>query len=591
VNTATASLAIACSTAGVGLLRWSWAHNGRRPGLRALAWLMLCASALAWYHAGAAADKAVALAAVVPSLAALALVANQARWPGDPRSTRRLRRTATDRTPARSSSPGAPGPGPARIALAGPLTLAVALALTALVALRAPWSEADRLIAAGFTLPLAWAVGTLWVLMARGQLRSRLVAAGLSSHSVLGLGLGALIYLVCLSGTLCVLVDELKLLEQPAPAAAPLQPGQINAALAAARAWLPRANTLYVLAPTTSHQRLSITTYGGDGEHAFIATPGGGLIPQRTPFADFVVALHTGLTAPDPWGSLLVGIAGAALLALLISGVIAHPRIFRDAFRLRLNGSRHLREADLHNRLSVWGLPFHLAVTLTGALFGLANLAILVVAAAGYHGDTTRVLAPLTGPAVSADPRPAPLPDFDALIQRAQQQLPGSYLVYAGIERPGTRGMRIELEMGLPQRLPRGEDFYFDADGQLLGRTGSLTGSTGLQFYSGAAQVHFGFFGGMPVRIIYVVLGAALTFITATGLNVWFERQAGRGQPHPRLRGAWRAWTRGVPAALAISALASPVLYVGWTFLAVVLAAQALALWRGNLQNRRPRPC
>jgi hypothetical protein len=33
---------------------------------------------------------------------------------------------------------------------------------------------------------------------------------------------------------------------------------------------------------------------------------------------------------------------------------MAHPRIFKDAFRLRIGGSVRLEQADLHNRLSVW---------------------------------------------------------------------------------------------------------------------------------------------------------------------------------------------------------------------------------------------
>ncbi len=94
--------------------------------------------------------------------------------------------------------------------------------------------------------------------------------------------------------------------------------------------------------------------------------------------------------------------------------------------------------------------------------------------------------------------------------------------------------------------------------------------------------MHFGFFGGLPVRIVYVLLGAALTFVAASGFTIWLERQAERGRPYPRLRRAWRAWTRGIPAALAAAALASPVVPVSWMFWSVILLAQGLALWLGR---------
>ena len=417
---------------------------------------------------------------------------------------------------------------------------------------------------------------------ARWKLSSRFVAAALDSHSVIGLAFCALIYLVCLTGTVSVLVDELTLLEQPSPVAEQPHPGALNTAVAAALVREPSPSALYARNPTTPRQRLTVTTFGTDGERNFVADAQGSIVPQQTPFTDFVTDLHMTLTMPAPWGSLVVGIAGAALLSLIISGVLAHPRIFRDAFRLRLHGSRRLHEAELHNRLSVWGLPFHIAVTSTGALFGLANLAILTVAGLGFHSDTSRALAPLSGPEVAADSRPIAIPNIEALVRQAQSQLPGSHLDYVGIERPGTRGMKVTVEVGTTDRLPRGEDFHFDAAGRPIGRTGFLTGSTGLQFYSGAARTHFGFFGGLPVRLAYVVLGAALTFVTATGFNIWLARQAERGRPRPRLRTAWKTWTRGAPVALAATALLSHVLPGAWTFWSLVLIAQGAALWRGQ---------
>ncbi len=418
----------------------------------------------------------------------------------------------------------------------------------------------------------------------------RFVAAALDSHSVIGLTFSALIYLVCLTGTLSVLVDELKLLEQPPPgaavASAKLDAGALNAAVTATMAHEPSATAIYALAPTTPSQRLTLTAYGPDGENAFIADQHGSVVPQHTPFTDFVTDLHMTLTAPAPWGSLIVGITGAALLALIISGVLAHPRIFRDAFRLRLDGSQRLREAEIHNRLSVWGLPFHIAVTLSGALFGLANLTVLTVAGLGFHGDTERVLTPIVGPPVAADSRPAFLPNLGALVSRAQAAVPNSRLGYVGVERPGTRGARITVEVGTSERLPRGDAFYFDAQGRQIGRGRFMTGPAGLQVYSGAAQVHFGFFGGLPLRLIYVLLGSALTYVTASGFTIWLERQSERGRTRPRLRSAWRAWTRGVPAALAVAALASwAAVPVSWTFWSLVVAAQGAAFWRGSLRR------
>jgi uncharacterized iron-regulated membrane protein len=576
------ALALASACLGVGLLRAAWGIRSSDNRARTKRWLTLAGwfglslGSFAWHASGQAWDKAVACAALVPALVALIVLAREAQWKAIAEKNRRKR------------DPALPEPSPhqslgqdlLRFLLAGPLALIAALGITALVGLYAPWSDADRLVTAGLILPIIWALAAMFATM-RWKLPRRVVAAALESHSAIGIILSALIYLVCLTGTISVLVDEIKIVEQPSPVAAPLAAGTLNKAVAAALSrQQPAPGALYAVAPNTPRQRLTLTAYNPGDEHVFIANTDGTLVQQQTPFADFITELHMTLTAPEPWGSLIVGIAGAALLSLIISGVVAHPRIFRDAFRLRLNGSKRLKEAELHNRLSVWGLPFHVAVTLSGALFGLANLAIMAVATLGYHGDTTKALAPLNGPQVVADARSAPLPDIEALVRDAQSRLPGSQLAYVGITRPGTAGAEISVEMGGLPRLPRGDDFHYDVQGHPLGATRYLTGSTGLQIYSGAAQVHFGFFGGLAVRIAYVILGSALTFITATGFTIWLERSAERGRHRPRLRRAWRAWTRGLLVATAVTALTSQWLPVSWTFWTVTLAAQALAAFR-----------
>ncbi|WP_293383798.1 PepSY-associated TM helix domain-containing protein, partial [Phenylobacterium sp.] len=135
----------------------------------------------------------------------------------------------------------------------------------------------------------------------------RFTAAVLASHSVIALALSALIYLVCLTGTVSVLVDELKLVEQPSPAAAAPRPGALNRAIAEVAAKAVPGSTIYALAPVTPRQRLSVSTNGPGGEQAFVADADGRVFPLRAPFTDFVTELHMTLTAPARWGSLIVG--------------------------------------------------------------------------------------------------------------------------------------------------------------------------------------------------------------------------------------------------------------------------------------------
>ena len=97
-------------------------------------------------------------------------------------------------------------------------------------------------------------------------------------------------------------------------------------------------------------------------------------MPERIAWNDFLVHLHYTLNLPSLVGITIVGAFGVMMLALSLSGVLAHPRIFRDAFRLRARNNAGVGLADWHNRLSVWTLPFGIAIALTGALIGLATL-------------------------------------------------------------------------------------------------------------------------------------------------------------------------------------------------------------------------
>ncbi|HEX4504209.1 MAG TPA: PepSY-associated TM helix domain-containing protein [Alphaproteobacteria bacterium] len=429
--------------------------------------------------------------------------------------------------------------------------------------------------------------GTRWP-----RVPAAFVATMLSGHSVLGLAFGALIYLVCLTGTAAVFIDELQVWEQPnAPVVGSVDGAAIGKAmrLAYEAAGSAGLSDVYASPHALRNQHLIVAALGQGIDRSWDADAAGSLaVENKARWSDFVGDLHMTLMLPHPWGGMLVGIVGVALFALLLSGVLSHPRIFRDAFALRLGGSARLREADLHNRLSVWGLPFHLAVTLTGAFFGLSFLLVLAVAWAGYGGDTARVTQVLEGPRIAPDPAPAPFPDIAAMLA----QVPG-HPTFVGVENPGTAGQHVLVEATVPGRLVRGEQFFFDGNARLIAKGGFADGAIGLQAYAAAASLHFGTFGGIPVKLLYGILGLALSAISAGGITIWLIRRRDRGRPARRLEKAWMAVVWGSPIALALSGAGSLVAGIPpspafWGLLLLIVAV-SLAASNGQLVSRRLR--
>ena len=215
---------------------------------------------------------------------------------------------------------------------------------------------------------------------------SRMLEAGtvkraLSAHAAIGLLAGALLYIVSLTGTLAVFYEELQRIEQvQAPEMSAIDPAAVQRgveAVLASEAGKPRTTHLYVHLPTEGLPRTTITT---DTQAVHLSQSGEIAGPEEIAWSDFLVQLHYTLNLPALVGITIVGILGVMMLALSFSGVVALPRIFRDAFRLRARNNNGVGLADWHNRLSVWTLPFSLAIALTGAMIGLATITAYAIA-------------------------------------------------------------------------------------------------------------------------------------------------------------------------------------------------------------------
>lgn len=407
------------------------------------------------------------------------------------------------------------------------------------------------------------------------------VRAVLSGHGILGLAFAAVIYLVCLSGTLAVFVHDLQRWEQPStPAITRLDDAALTRAVEAARAAAPADATLYVGLPS-EEESAAIIAYTPTFEREWAIDGQGSLVEQATAFSEFVLNLHIALHLPRAWGEFVVGLAGVALLSSLVSGILAHPRIFKDAFHLRLGGSRRLQEADLHNRLGIWALPFHVVIALTGALLGLSTLIVGVLAMLLYRGDTAQVYGLFIDAPPTADAGAAPLPALGAILAEARRRAPGGEPHQLIIERGGRRDARITVTSERARLLVPQDTTTFDAAGRVVTDRHPRDLAAGMRILGGIGQLHFGWFGGLPVRLAYGLLGIALCVVTSSGVTIWLARRRDKGRAVPQWERLWAAVAWGQPLALTLAALAAIALPIGaglpWLWLAIT-AALLLAL-------------
>lgn len=389
--------------------------------------------------------------------------------------------------------------------------------------------------------------------MADDLTRASLPQRALSGHAAVGLLAGGLIYLVALSGMLAVMQERWQRWEDPHVAEMPsASPSAVQMALEHKLSTDGKATEhTYIMLPKEGLPRLEVMTDHGARYYAADASPDR---PSRHTWTDFLLDQHYYLNLPMTPGLVLTGVLAVMLLVLTVNGVMAHPRIFRDAFQLRIKGQRQLARTDWHNRLGVWTLPFIVTLALTGAMMGVGLLVVQAVALDRHDGDVEKAYAPIFGEHPAHDPRPAPTARVDAAMRWMSQHHPELPITFVAVEEPQTAGQQIIILADQERRLVYAESFLFDGDGRFLGMVGLSDGPLGQQAIASIYYLHFGAFGGVPVLLAYIIFGLGLCVITGTGMTIWLQKRRARGLAEPRLEAFWAMVIWGSPTALLLTA-------------------------------------
>ncbi|WP_298440368.1 PepSY-associated TM helix domain-containing protein [uncultured Ferrimonas sp.] len=395
----------------------------------------------------------------------------------------------------------------------------------------------------------------------------------LLGHSGIGLLVGALMYLICISGSIAVFYPELERWEQPQiPEFQQMAPQAIQQGFSQHLAGLARDDypkKMFITLPTAELPRAHISV---NGSEYWLDSGGHRLDDVTDGWTAMLTALHINLLLPKNLGIVIVSLLGVMLVGLTLSGVLAHKRIFKDAFTLRVNAELP-KQVDIHNRLSVWGLPFHLMIGLTGAFFGLVGPFILVAVSLFYEGDQNALIKDVYGhdPVINQASQPFYVDRaFDNLATIAPEAQP----LYAVVQQPGGSGQYIEIGALLPQRLIYSEIYRFNSDGSYIDHQQMGDGPLGRQLAYSIYRIHFGHFGGYGTKLMYLLLGLALTVISVTGINIWLQKR----NRQDGLDRIWAATVWGAPLALCASAIAATfALPVTLSFLASYAVAFVVA--------------
>jgi uncharacterized iron-regulated membrane protein len=407
-------------------------------------------------------------------------------------------------------------------------------------------------------------------------LSPQLVKSSLSSHSWIGLMLGGLMYIICLSGTITIFYEEVERWEQPAAEeASAFDPVVVEESF---NRYMSSSDTeltehMYIVFPNDALPRVK---FSSDLEGHYLNADGSEGPRANDELSELLTGLHVNLHLPLTLGAVIVSATGALLCGLIISGFLAHPSIIKDAFKLRGGSAGRIGQVDLHNRLSVWGAPFHLMIAITGAYYGLALLMGGLFAAA-IDGATPETITAEVFPAEPALENQAPVYAVARALEQVHELSPDGQLLYLIVHDAPTDERFMEIYVQQPGLLAWSENYRFDTAGNYLDTAGYTEGGARQALYS-VYRIHFGHFGGFLTKLLYVAFGLALSVVSATGINIWLEKRKYRDA----LNTIWPGVVWGTPLVLTLASFtqvvfAMPSASVFWIGLALAMTAGVCA--------------
>lgn len=230
--------------------------------------------------------------------------------------------------------------------------------------------------------------------------------------------------------------------------------------------------------------------------------------------------LHVSLFAYLP-GRLFLGLMGGIFVGSLVSGTILYGRFMKRLpfGTVRRDRARRLTWLDLHNLLGVATLVWASVVGFTGLinelqtpLFGLWRVT-----------DVRQILKPYANLAV---PTQNHLSSVQAAFETAAKAAPGN--VVTELSFPGSSfGSPVHYVLwthgATPLRARLFTPVLVDA------RTGELTGAYPMPWYLRFLEIsrplHFGDYGGMPLRILWALLDLVVIGVLVSGLVLWAAKR------------------------------------------------------------------
>ena len=250
-----------------------------------------------------------------------------------------------------------------------------------------------------------------------------------------------------------------------------------------------------------------------------------------------------------PFGYLIAGIVSFLFLFALITGLLLHwDKIKSNFFVFRPISKWKTAWTDMHTVLGVIGFPFQLIFAVTGVVLIVNYVILAPFTDLLYDGNSDKLYESLQyNRSMTAEYTYKPMKagfDLDAFVSEWQNKWKGSQITRVAIRNYMDESMQVSMESKPnPEANFAGSGLVHIevASGKILAEKSPVAGGNYIDGVKSLVfHLHFGDFGGKPLRIVFFILGLMGCAVIISGILIWFvARDKVATEAHKRKFNFW----------------------------------------------------
>jgi len=352
----------------------------------------------------------------------------------------------------------------------------------------------------------------------------------LSVHRYIGLMLGILLIIISLTGSSLVFVNEIDRFLNPNLLQVVAQEKRVSlqSVLDTVRSAYPKLKVESIDIPQNPTGVYRAWSESPDKQVVFVyINPYTGKILgsrlQKQTIYHFLVELHINFLAGEA-GKVVVGVCGGLTILLCITGIILWPGWKKAiaGFKIRWKAPGKLISYDLHKVVGIVSVTFLLLIAFTGT-------------AMSFFSEFERAIYSLTStpiPPVPTQSQPAAGRKTliaDRILKTAEQALPATQTIWFNLPSDAKGlfrvGKRFSQDTSLSSASSDSQIYIDQYNGKVVRVNTVDKAPLATRVIYSLYPLHIGSYGGLGMRIIYVLVGLAPAGLFVTGWVLWRQRQ------------------------------------------------------------------